>query len=111
VSGDEWADENGNPMFGSERTKPVTIPSIDPATATNEQRLAWCKERAYAEHWQYAIASIVSDMNKVGLPLNPDLYHLGMGLAVVGGARGVREFIDRITLASVARPAEAGDAW
>jgi hypothetical protein len=75
---------------------------------TDEQKLAWCKERAAAESWQHALASMVSDMNKTGIPLNPDLYLLGMGLAVIDGERGVREFIDGITLASVARTENAG---
>jgi hypothetical protein len=47
-------------------------------------------------------------MNKTGIPLNPDLYMLGMGEAMIGGEQGVRRFIDGITLASVAKPVQAG---
>ena len=77
---------------------------------TDEEKLTWCKERAAAEPWECAIASIVSDMNKMEIPLNPDLYCLAMGEAILGGERGVRGFIDGITLASAARPAKAGEA-
>lgn len=75
---------------------------------TDEQKLAWCKERAAAESWEHALASMISDMGKTGIPLNPDLYYLGMGEAMIGGERGVRDFIDGITLASVTRT-EASD--
>lgn len=38
---DEWAKDNPNPMLDrtadSERTKPVTIPGVDPATATDTE--------------------------------------------------------------------------
>lgn len=71
---------------------------------TDEEKLAWCKERAAAEDWTVALASIVSDMSMMGIPLKPDLYYLGMGEAVTGGEQGVRRFINGITLASVATP-------
>jgi hypothetical protein len=81
--------------------------SADPF-GTDEQKLAWCKERAAAERWDVALASMISDMGKLGIPLNPDLYFLAMGEAMIGGERGVRDFIDGITLASVARTEKAG---
>jgi hypothetical protein len=74
---------------------------------TDEEKLAWCKERAAAEPWPSALASVIQDMSAQGIPLNPDLTTLGMGMAIVGGERGVREFIDGITLASVAKTPEA----
>lgn len=74
---------------------------------TDEEKLAWCKERAAVEPWTVALASIVRDMSKAGIPLNPDLWMLGMGEAITGGEQGVRRFIDGITLASVAKPAQA----
>jgi len=70
---------------------------------TDEEKLAWCKERAAAENWQHALASMIQDMQATGIPLNPDLMMLGMGEAITGGEQGVRRFIDGITLASVAR--------
>jgi hypothetical protein len=48
-------------------------------------------------------------MGKTGIPLNPDLWQLGMGEAMIGGEQGVRRFIDGITLASVARTENAGE--
>jgi hypothetical protein len=109
VTGDQWAEQDGNPMFGrtadSERTKPVTIPSIDPATATEADKLAWVKARAAAAPWDSAFASVIQDMQMTGIPLRPDLMPLGMGLMMVSGERGVRDFIDGLTLGSVDREA------
>lgn len=82
-------------------------PTPDPH-GTDEQKLAWCKERAAAERWDVALASMISDMGKTGISLNPDLYFLAMGEAMIGGERGVRDFIDGITLASVTRTGNAG---
>lgn len=85
--------------------KPVTIPDINPATATDEEKLAWVKARAAAEPWEVALASVVQDMTLMGIPLNPDLVMLGMGEAIVGGEQGVRRFVDGLTLGSIAREA------
>lgn len=65
---------------------------------TDEEKLAWCKERAAAEPWPSALASVIQDMQAMGIPLDPGLYRLGMGEAVVAGEAGVRRFIDGITL-------------
>lgn len=75
---------------------------------TDEQKLAWCKERPAAESWGNALASMILDMGKADIPLNPDLHYLAMGEAMIGGERGVRRFIDGITLASVARTEASG---
>lgn len=80
-----------------------TIPSIDPATATDEEKLAWCKARANAEPWNVALASVIRDMQLMGIPMNPDLYILAMIEAMTRGEEGVRYFIDGLTLGSVER--------
>lgn len=85
----------------------MTIPSIDPATATDEEKLAWVKARAAAEPWHVALASVIQDLNLMGIPLKQDLMLLGMGQAVTGGEWGVRDFIDGITLAAVDREARS----
>jgi hypothetical protein len=81
------------------------VPSIDPATATDEERLAWVKARAAAEPWTSAFASVIQDARLMGIPLKPDLMTLGMQLMIIGGERGVRDFIDGIGLGSVDREA------
>lgn len=88
-----------------EKLGQVPVPSIDPATATDEERLAWVKARAANEPWDVAISSVIQDMQLMGIPLNPDLYFPFMGEAMIGGEQGVRRFIDGITLGSVATPA------
>jgi hypothetical protein len=84
---------------------PPPVPSINPATATDEEKLAFVKARAAAEPWDVALSSVIQDLNWMGIPLKPDLMMLGMGLAVAGGERGVRDFIDGIGLGSVDRQA------
>lgn len=79
------------------------IPSIDRATATDAEKLAWVKARAGAEPWASALASVIQDMQLMDIPMNPDLYFLAMGEAVVGGEQGVRRFIDGLTLGSIDR--------
>src|ERR1700733_2989280 len=92
-------------------SEPATgaVPSIDRATATDEEKLAWVKARAAAEPWDVAISSVIQDMDLMGIPLNPALFGLMMGDAMHGCDRGVRGFIDGITLASVARQAGVTD--
>lgn len=80
-----------------------SIPGINPATATDAEKLEWCKARARAEPWNVAPASVIQDMQLMGIPLNPDLYMLLMGEAMIGGEQGVRRFIDGLTLGSIAR--------
>ena len=84
------------------------IPDIDPATATDAEKLAWVKARANAEPWESAIASVIQDMQLMGIPLNPDLLFPAMGEAMIGGEQGVRRFIDGLTLGSIAREAPRG---
>lgn len=84
---------------------PPTVPSINPVTATDEEKLAWVKARAAAEPWTAALSSMIQDMTMLGIPLNRDLMILGMGSAVTAGERGVRDFIDGITPGAVDRQA------
>ena len=65
---------------------------------TGAEKLAWVKERAAAEPWTTAIASVIQDMELIGHPLGPELTMLAMGEAVIGGERGVRRFIDGLAL-------------
>lgn len=83
------------------------IPDINPATASDAEKLAWVKARATAEPWEVALASVIQDMKLMGIPLNPDLYVLGIGEAMIGGEAGVRRFIGGLTLGSVAREQES----
>lgn len=85
------------------------IPSIDPATATDEQKLEWVKARAANEPWRAAIASVIQDMQMMDIPLNPDLMMLAMGEAMIDGEQGVRRFIDGLTLGSIARRENSDD--
>jgi hypothetical protein len=85
-------------------TGPV-IPPIDRATATDDDKLAWVKARSAAEPWEVAFASAIQDMDLMGIPLHRELVMLGMQLAVFGGERGVRDFIDGLTLGSIDREA------
>lgn len=89
-------------------TEPVTVPGINPATAADEEKLAWVKARAAAEPWEVALASVVQDMTLMGIPLKPDLVVLGTGEAIAGGEQGIRRFIDGLTLASADREAGNG---
>jgi hypothetical protein len=86
----------------------MTIPDINRATATDAEKLEWCKARAAAEPWNVAPASIIQDMQLMGIPLNPDLYMLLMGEAMIGGEQGVRRFIGGLTLGAVDREASRG---
>jgi hypothetical protein len=86
----------------------VSIPDIDPATATDAEKLEWVKARAAAEPWEVAMSSVIQDMTLMGIPLKPRLIGLGMADAMIGGERSVRDFIDGITLAAVDRE-EASD--
>jgi hypothetical protein len=88
--------------------KPVVVPSIDPATATDAEKLAWCKARSAAEPWEVAFGSMIQDMALMGIPLKPDLVMLGMADAMAGGERSVRDFTNGITLAAVDREARNG---
>lgn len=85
----------------------MTVPDIDPATATDEEKLAWVKARAAAEPWGRAVSSVIQDMTLMGIPLARDLVLLGMSQAVTGGEWGVRDFISTLTLAAVDREAAA----
>lgn len=80
-----------------------TIPDIDPATATDEEKLAWCKARAAAEPWNVAMSSVIQDMTLMGIPLKARLVVLMMQDAMIGGERSVRDFIDGLTLGAVDR--------
>lgn len=84
------------------------IPSIDPTTAADAEKLEWVKARAGAESWDVALSSVIQDMQMLDIPLNPDLAMLGMGEAVIAGEQGVRRFIDGLTVASIAKR-ETGD--
>jgi hypothetical protein len=86
----------------------AAIPDIDRATATDEEKLAWVKARSAAEPWSSALASVIQDMDLMGIPLNPDLAMLGMSEAIIGGEQGIRRFIDGLTLGSIAREARDG---
>ena len=81
------------------------IPDIDPATATDEEKLAWCKARAAAEPWEVAQGSVIQDMALMGIPLKQDLVVLMMQDAMIGGERSVRDFIGGLTLGAVDRQA------
>jgi len=81
------------------------IPSIDRAAATDEEKLAWVKARSAAEPWEVAFASAIQDMDLMGIPIHLELVTFGMQLAVFGGERSVRDFVDGLTLASVDRDA------
>ena len=83
------------------------IPSIDCATASDEEKLAWCKARAAAEPWNVAISSVIQDMQFMGIPLKQDLIMLMMADAMIGGERSVRDFIDGLTLGAVDRKARS----
>ena len=85
------------------------VPPINPATATDAEKLAFVKARAAAEPWDAALSSVIQDLNWMGIPLKPDLMMLGMGVAMGGGERGVRDFIDGLTLGSVDREASRDD--
>lgn len=89
-------------MTAADSTLPP-VPPINRETATDAEKLAWVKARAAAEPWPSALASVIQDTALMGIPLKPDLITLGMGLAVAGGERGVRDFIDGLTLGSVDR--------
>lgn len=81
------------------------IPSINRATATDEEKLAWVKARSAAEPWEVAFASAIQDMQLMGIPLKQRLVMLGMQDAMIGGERSVRDFVDGLTLAAVDREA------
>jgi hypothetical protein len=83
------------------------IPSTDRATATEQEKLDWVKARALAEPWHAAISSVIQDMTLMGIPLKQDLVMLMMADAMTGGERGVRDFIDGLTLAAVDREARS----
>jgi hypothetical protein len=83
----------------------AAVPSIDPVTATDEERLAWVQARAAAGPWDLALSSVIQDMRLMGIPLKQDLVLLGMGAAMAGGERGTRDFIDGLSLDSVDREA------
>jgi hypothetical protein len=83
--------------------KVTAIPAIDPATATDEEKLAWCKARAAAIAWHDAQASVIQDMTLMGIPLKADLVLLMMQDAMIGGERSVRDFIDGLGLGSIDR--------
>jgi hypothetical protein len=84
------------------------IPSINPATATDAEKLAWVKARAAAEPWEIAISSVIKDMTLMGIPLKADVVHLMMQDAMIGGERSVRDFIDGLPLGAVDREASDG---
>jgi hypothetical protein len=86
----------------------TAIPSIDRATATDEEKLAWVKARSAAEPWEVAFGSAIQDMTLMGIPLKQDLVLLGMAGAMTGGERSVRDFVDGLTLAAVDREASDG---
>lgn len=65
---------------------------------TGAEKLAWVKERAAAEPWTSAIASVIQDMELIGHPLPMPLQQLFMGEAMIGGEQGVRRFIDGLAL-------------
>jgi len=65
---------------------------------TDEEKLAWVKDRARAEPWTSAIASVVQDMELIGHPLPMPLQQLFMGEAIIGREQGVRRFIDGLVL-------------
>jgi hypothetical protein len=65
---------------------------------TDAEKLAFVKERAAAEPWTSAIASVIQDMELIGHPMPMPLQELFMGEAVIGGERGVRRFIDWLAL-------------
>ena len=67
------------------------IPSIDRATATDEERLAWVKARAAAEPWTLALTSVIQDLQ----------------LMAIDGERGTRDFVDGLTLGSIDREARS----
>jgi hypothetical protein len=79
------------------------IPSINRATATDEEKLAWVKARAAVEPWEIVVGSVIQDMTLMGIPLKQDLVLLMMQDAMTGGEQGVRDFIAGLTLAAVAR--------
>lgn len=83
----------------------MAIPDIDPATATETEKLAWCKARAAAEPWTVAVGSIIQDMRLMGIPLKADTMALMMADAMNGGERSLRDFIDGLTLGSIDREA------
>lgn len=83
----------------------MTIPGINPATATDAEKLAWVKARSAAEPWEVAFGSAIQDMTLMGIPLKPDLVLLGMQDAMIGGERSVRDFVDGLTLRAVDREA------
>jgi hypothetical protein len=87
----------------------LTIPDINRATATDAEKLAWCKARAAAEPWHDAQASVIQDMNLMGIPLKADLVLLMMQDAMIGGERSVRDFISGLTLGAVDREAARND--
>lgn len=110
MSSNEWADANPNPMYdrkASERTKPVTVPAIDPATASDTEKLEWVKARATAERWDVAVSSVIQDMRLMNIPLKPDLVMLMMAAAMTGGERSVRDFIDGIGPGAIDRQARS----
>lgn len=88
-----------------EKLEQVPVPSIDRATATDAEKLAWVKARAANVPWNVAFSSVIQDMTLMGIPLNPDLVTLGMGMSLIGGEQGVRRFIDGLTLGSIDRGA------
>jgi hypothetical protein len=83
------------------------IPSIDRATATDEEKLAWVKARAAAEPWTLALTSVIQDMRLMGIPIKPDLMMLGMQLMAIDGERGARDFVDGLILGSIDREARS----
>lgn len=85
-------------------TDPV-IPSINRATATDDEKLAWVKARSAAEPWEVAFSSAIQDMQLMGIPMKQDLIFLGMQDAMIGGERSVRDFVAGISLAAVDREA------
>jgi hypothetical protein len=83
----------------------VTIPDINRATAADAEKLDWVKARSAATPWDVAFGSAIQDMTLMGIPLKQDLVLLGMQDAEIGGERGVRDFVDGLTLGSIDRQA------
>jgi len=63
---------------------------------TRTEKVAWCKERAAAENWPTALASMIQDMELMGIPTSEPVIQLGMMEAVSAGEQGVRRFIGGI---------------
>jgi hypothetical protein len=68
-----------------------------PQDLPRARKIAWCKERAAGCPWTAAWASMIQDMDLLGIPLSSDAIQLGMLEAINGGERAVRRLIDSIT--------------